>query len=188
MGRVPKWASSRVLMHKASVLRGHPGEKVHRRPGRIARSPSGICVRFAKWRALIAIDHGLPSWSCIEPNAYALARYAALCREEGLVPAVEPEVVMDGEHTLEQCCEVTGEVMRTVFSDRTFSLRSCLCFTSPASCGLISIRPDASDLLRGRTVSVLSAHQGRFERQSGGRRPYYPRGQHTRERDACWLR
>jgi fructose-bisphosphate aldolase class I len=74
-------------------------------------------ARFAKWRAVIAIGDGLPSWGCIEANAHALARYAALCQEAGLIPVVEPEVVMDGEHTLEQCCEVTDEVLRTVFSE-----------------------------------------------------------------------
>ena len=74
-------------------------------------------ARFAKWRAVIAIDRGLPSWGCIEANAHALARYAALCQEAGLVPVVEPEVLMDGDHTLEQCCEVTDEVLRTVFGE-----------------------------------------------------------------------
>jgi fructose-bisphosphate aldolase class I len=74
-------------------------------------------ARFAKWRAVIAIGRGLPSWGCVEANAHALARYAAMCQEAGLVPVVEPEVIMDGEHTLEQCCEVTDEVLRTVFSE-----------------------------------------------------------------------
>jgi fructose-bisphosphate aldolase class I len=74
-------------------------------------------ARFAKWRAVIAIGSGLPSWGCIEANAHALARYAALCQEAGLVPVVEPEVIMDGEHTVEQCCVVTDEVLRTVFGE-----------------------------------------------------------------------
>jgi fructose-bisphosphate aldolase class I len=74
-------------------------------------------ARFAKWRAVIAIGERLPSWGCLESNAHALARYAALCQEAGLVPVVEPEVVMDGEHTLERCCEVTDQVLRTVFSE-----------------------------------------------------------------------
>ena len=73
-------------------------------------------ARFAKWRAVIAVDDGIPSRGCIEANAQALARYAALCQEAGLVPIVEPEVLMDGSHTLERCCEVTEEVLRTVFS------------------------------------------------------------------------
>ncbi|NQV28639.1 MAG: fructose-bisphosphate aldolase class I, partial [Rhodopirellula sp.] len=70
---------------------------------------------FAKWRAVIAIGNRLPSRGCIEANAHALARYAALCQEAGLVPIVEPEVLMDGEHTLQRCLEVTEEVLRTVF-------------------------------------------------------------------------
>jgi len=74
-------------------------------------------ARFAKWRAVITIGDGIPSWGCIHANAHALARYAALCQEAGLVPVVEPEVLMDGEHTLEQCCEVTDKVLRTVFSE-----------------------------------------------------------------------
>ena len=73
-------------------------------------------VRFAKWRAVIAIGDGIPSWGCIHANAHALARYAALCQEAGLVPVVEPEVLMDGNHTLERCCEITEEVLRTVFN------------------------------------------------------------------------
>ncbi len=72
-------------------------------------------ARFAKWRAVIAMGDGIPSRGCIEANAQALARYAALCQEAGLVPVVEPEVLMAGEHTLERCGEVTEEVLRTVF-------------------------------------------------------------------------
>src|ERR1039458_1123508 len=73
-------------------------------------------ARFAKWRAVIVIGDGIPTRGCIEANAHALARYAALCQEGGLVPVVEPEVLMDGAHTLERCCEVTEEVLRTVFN------------------------------------------------------------------------
>ena len=72
-------------------------------------------ARFAKWRAVISIGEGIPSRSCIEANAQALARYAALCQEAGLVPIVEPEVLMDGEHTLECGRKVTEEVLRNVF-------------------------------------------------------------------------
>ena len=72
-------------------------------------------ARFAKWRAVIAIGPGIPSWGCIGANAHALARYAALCQEAGLVPVVEPEVLMDGDHTLERCFEVTEKVLREVF-------------------------------------------------------------------------
>jgi fructose-bisphosphate aldolase, class I len=69
----------------------------------------------AYWRAVIVIGDGIPTRGCIEANAHALARYAALCQEAGLVPVVEPEALMDGAHTLERCGEVTEEVLRTVF-------------------------------------------------------------------------
>jgi fructose-bisphosphate aldolase class I len=72
-------------------------------------------ARFAKWRAVISIGNGRPSDTCIEANAQALARYAALTQEAGLVPIVEPEVLMDGDHTLERCADVTSATHRSVF-------------------------------------------------------------------------
>ncbi|HEX2481042.1 MAG TPA: class I fructose-bisphosphate aldolase [Methylomirabilota bacterium] len=72
-------------------------------------------ARFAKWRAVITIGPEIPSGSCLEANAHALARYAALCQEGGLVPIVEPEVLMDGDHTIERCLEVTEATLHTVF-------------------------------------------------------------------------
>ena len=69
-------------------------------------------ARFAKWRAVIRIDDTLPSATCVQVNAHALARYATLCQEQGLVPIVEPEVLMDGSHTIERCEEVTGNVLQ----------------------------------------------------------------------------
>src|SRR5215510_12502138 len=73
-------------------------------------------ARFAKWRAVIRIDASLPSATCVNVNAHALARYAALCQEQGLVPIVEPEVLMDGTHTIERCEEVTGNVLHATFN------------------------------------------------------------------------
>ena len=72
-------------------------------------------ARFAKWRAVIAIDTGLPSRGCVAANAHALARYAALCQEAGIVPIVEPEVLMDGAHSLARCQAVSEEVLHDVF-------------------------------------------------------------------------
>jgi fructose-bisphosphate aldolase, class I len=72
-------------------------------------------ARFAKWRAVITIGAAIPSRRCLEVNAHALARYAALCQEGGLVPIVEPEVLMDGDHSLERCFEVTEAVQHAVF-------------------------------------------------------------------------
>jgi fructose-bisphosphate aldolase class I len=72
-------------------------------------------ARFAKWRAVIHVTEDLPSSACVSANAHALARYAALCQEQELVPIVEPEVLMDGSHTIERCEQVTGSVLHTVF-------------------------------------------------------------------------
>ncbi len=103
----------------AKELAGHPGE-------RITEGLDGLRdrlkeyvqrgARFAKWRAVLVLGEGIPSRGCLEANAHALARYAALCQEAGLVPIVEPEVLMDGGHTLERCREVTEEVLRAVFN------------------------------------------------------------------------
>ena len=72
-------------------------------------------ARFAKWRAVIHLTDALPSSACVNANAHALARYASLCQEQELVPIVEPEVLMDGSHTIERCEEVTGTVLHAVF-------------------------------------------------------------------------
>jgi fructose-bisphosphate aldolase, class I len=82
-------------------------------------------ARFAKWRAVIHISDALPSRACISANAHALARYAALCQEQYLVPIVEPEVLMDGSHSIERCEEVTGVVLHTVL-DALFEQRVAL--------------------------------------------------------------
>lgn len=72
-------------------------------------------ARFAKWRAVINIGEDIPSGTCIEVNAHALARYAALCQEQGLVPIIEPEVLMEGDHDIQTCYEVTEATLRSVF-------------------------------------------------------------------------
>ena len=112
----------------AKHLAGCPGEKITEGLDGLRErldEYSQMGARFAKWRAVIALGDGIPSPGCIEANAHALARYAALCQEAGLVPVVEPEVLMDGEHTLERCAEVTEEVLRTVF-DQLYTQRVTL--------------------------------------------------------------
>jgi len=104
----------------AKPMPAFPGEKITEgldglRERLAAYSQMG--ARFAKWRAVFAIADGAPSQGCIEANAHALARYAALCQEAGLVPVVEPEVLMEGAHTLETCSEVTERVLRSVFRE-----------------------------------------------------------------------
>jgi fructose-bisphosphate aldolase class I len=75
----------------------------------------GIGAKFAKWRAVIDIGAGIPSYNCISANAHALARYAALCQDEGIVPIVEPEVLMDGDHDIDRCYQITEWTLKTVF-------------------------------------------------------------------------
>ncbi len=75
----------------------------------------GLGAKFAKWRAVIDIGDGIPSYACISANAHALARYAALCQDEGIVPIVEPEVLMDGGHDIDRCYTITEWTLKTVF-------------------------------------------------------------------------
>src|SRR6188508_1790056 len=102
----------------AKDLAGAPGEKVTEGLDGLRerlQEYRELGARFAKWRAVITIGDGIPTAYCLQVNAHALARYAALCQEQGLVPIVEPEVLMDGVHALERCEEVTGGVLQAVF-------------------------------------------------------------------------
>lgn len=103
----------------AKPLAGHPGEKVAEGldglRDRLAEYRE-LGARFAKWRAVITIAEGIPTASCIRANAHALARYAALCQEAGIVPIVEPEVLMDWSNTVDRCYEVTEATLRAVFT------------------------------------------------------------------------
>lgn len=74
-------------------------------------------ARFAKWRAVIDIADGIPTWTAVKVNAHALARYAALCQECDIVPIVEPEVLMDGDHDIQRCADVTEWVLKTVYAE-----------------------------------------------------------------------
>ena len=82
----------------------------------------GLGAKFAKWRAVIDIgEHGMPSYTCVNANAHALARYAALCQDQGIVPIVEPEVLMDGGHDIDRCAEVTAWVLKETFQALFFN-------------------------------------------------------------------
>ena len=102
----------------AHPLAGHPGEKVTEGldglRGRLEEYVA-LGATFAKWRAVITIGDNMPTAACIEANAHALARYAALCQEAGVVPIVEPEVLLDGTHSLDECYEVTEATLRALF-------------------------------------------------------------------------
>ena len=145
----------------AKDLAGHPGEKITEgldglRDRLAEYAPMG--VRFAKWRAVIALGDGLPSRGCLEANAQALARYAALCQEAGLVPVVEPEVLMDGAHTLERCREVTAEVLRTVFNQlytQRVTLEGMILKPNMVLPGLTCPKQEAVDEVADATVRCL---------------------------------
>jgi len=103
----------------AKDLAGHAGEKVTEGLDGLRerlRTYVSLGARFAKWRAVITIGEGRPSDACIEANAHGLARYAALCQEAGIVPIVEPEVLMEGAHSIERCRVVTHRTLKMVFS------------------------------------------------------------------------
>jgi fructose-bisphosphate aldolase class I len=104
------------------------------------------------------VGDGIPSRASIEANAQALARYAALCQEAGLVPVVEPEVLMDGEHTLERCCKVTEDVLRTVFSQlytQRVKLEGMILKPNMVLPGLTCPKQEAVDEVADATVRCL---------------------------------
>ena len=145
----------------AKDMAGHPGEKITEGldglRDRLAEY-SQMGARFAKWRAVITMGEGIPTRGCVEANGQALARYAALCQEAGLVPVVEPEVLMDGAHTLERCREVTEEVLRTVFSQlysQRVKLEGLILKPNMVLPGLTCPTQEAVDEVAEATVSCL---------------------------------
>ena len=102
----------------AKPLAGHPNEKITEGLDGLRdrlNEYASLGARFTKWRAVVTIGDGMPSVACIETNAHALARYAALSQEAGLVPIVEPEVLMDGPHDIQTCEDVTSRTLASVF-------------------------------------------------------------------------
>ena len=145
----------------AKDMAGHPGEKITEGLDGLRerlKEYFQMGARFAKWRAVIAVGAGIPSRGCIEANAQALARYAALCQEAGVVPVVEPEVLMDGEHTLERCNEVTEEVLRTVFNQLSIQrvmLEGMILKPNMVLPGLTCPKQEAVDEVADATVRCL---------------------------------
>jgi len=145
----------------AKDLAAHPGEKVTEGLDGLRdrlQEYLRMGARFAKWRAVIGLGEGIPSRGCIEANAQALARYAALCQEVGLVPVVEPEVLMDGDHSLERCRVVTEEVLRSVFAQLTqqeVMLEGMLLKPNMALPGLNCANQETVDAVADATVKCL---------------------------------
>lgn len=115
-------------------------------------------ARFAKWRAVITIGEGIPSHTCLYANAHALARYAALCQEASIVPMIEPEVLLDGGHTVERCEQVTEATLRATYAAmaaHNVSLEHLILKTSMVVSGKECARQANVDEVAERTVRVL---------------------------------
>jgi fructose-bisphosphate aldolase class I len=119
---------------------------------------AALGARFAKWRAVIRIGNGLPTATCVEANAHGLARYARLAQEAGLTPIVEPEVLMDGDHSLERCAHVTASTLRAVYDQlarHDVSLEGSLLKPNMVLPGKSSPVQVGDDEIAATTVAVL---------------------------------
>lgn len=119
---------------------------------------ASLGARFAKWRAVLTITNDFPSRACVEVNAHALARYAALCQEMKIVPIVEPEVLMEGVHTLARCGEVTAEVLHQVFVQlhrQGVMLEAMILKPNMVLPGLSCALPSTLDLIADATLDCL---------------------------------
>ena len=145
----------------AKDLAGHPGEKITEGLDGLRdrlKDYFQVGARFAKWRAVITMAQGLPSWGCIEANAHALARYAVLCQEVGLVPVVEPEVLMDGDQSLEQRRVATERVLQRVFAQlhaQGAMLEGMILKPNMALSGLACATQASADEVAEATVNCL---------------------------------
>ncbi len=113
---------------------------------------------FAKWRAVITIGKGIPSDACLFANAHALARYAALCQEADIVPMVEPEVLMDGDHSLEKCAEVTDKILGILFEQLALQgvdLRATILKTSMVISGTSAKNRASASEVAKKTAEIL---------------------------------
>jgi fructose-bisphosphate aldolase class I len=138
-----------------------PGEKVTEGldglRGRLAEYFK-LGARFAKWRAVITIGEGIPSHTCLYANAHALARYAALCQEASIVPMIEPEVLLDGAHTIERCEEVSEAALRATYAAlaaHNVSFEHTILKASMVVSGKSCARQAGVDEVAERTVRVL---------------------------------
>jgi fructose-bisphosphate aldolase, class I len=119
-----------------------------------------IGAKFAKWRAVIDIDNGIPTYNCIAANAHALARYAALCQDEGIVPIVEPEVLMDGDHDIDRCYAITEWTLKTVFEQLYYArvaLEGMVLKPNMAIPGKKSAKRASVEEVAEKTIRVLKA-------------------------------
>jgi fructose-bisphosphate aldolase class I len=120
----------------------------------------GLGAKFAKWRAVIDIGQGIPSYACIMTNAHALARYAALCQEEDIVPIVEPEVLMDGDHDIDRCYTISEWTLKTVFEQLYYQhvqLEGMVLKPNMAIAGKKAKKQAGAEEVAEKTVRLLKA-------------------------------
>jgi fructose-bisphosphate aldolase, class I len=120
----------------------------------------GLGAKFAKWRAVIDIGADMPSYNCIAANAQALARYAALCQEEGIVPIVEPEVLMEGDHDIDRCYKITEWTLKTTFEQLYYArvaLEGMVLKPNMTVPGKKSAKRASVDEVAEKTVQLLKA-------------------------------
>lgn len=164
---IPEYLAARGVLpgikvdRGAEPLAGFPGERVTEGldglRDRLAEYRA-LGARFAKWRAVIAVDARLPSSACLMANAHALARYAAMCQESGIVPIVEAEVLMDGDHTLERCYEVTDALLRAVFDElaiQRVALDSMVLKTNMVLPGILCRAKPTAAIIAEATIACL---------------------------------
>lgn len=147
----------------ASKMAGFPGETVTKGLDGLSkrlRAHRERGARFAKWRGVIEIADGIPSWGCVKSNAHALARYAAICQQEQIVPIVEPEVLMDGAHDITRCDEVTRWMLQTVFSElheQRVALEGIVLKPNMVISGKGSVRQASVTEVAERTIAALKS-------------------------------
>lgn len=140
---------------------GHPGEKITEGLDGLSERLAEyfqMGARFAKWRAAFCIGNNIPTQDCIDANADLLAQYALLCQEVGLVPIIEPEVLMDGNHTMEQCRQVTERVLKTVFkhlAEKAVALEGMILKPNMVAPGLDCLTQESVDEVADATVKLL---------------------------------
>jgi len=147
----------------ASKMAGFPGETATKGLDGLSkrlRAHYERGARFAKWRGVIDIADGIPSWGAIKTNAHALARYARICQQEQIVPIVEPEVLMDGAHDIARCDEVTRQVLLTVFNElaeQRVALEGIILKPNMVISGKGSVRQATVEEVAERTIAALKA-------------------------------
>jgi fructose-bisphosphate aldolase class I len=147
----------------ASKMAGFPNETVTKGLDGLSKRLRNYYergARFAKWRGVIDIADGIPTWACVKSNAHALARYARICQQENIVPIVEPEVLMDGAHDVARCDEVTRWVLQTVFNElaeQRVALEGMVLKPNMIVSGKGNVRQASVDEVAERTIAALKA-------------------------------